>query len=368
MNTRLGCQVIEISSTGFMCLSGRTTMTKDRFSKRFFHSVSFVALACAAAVASAGSVLANDEIEGIEPSTFELFALYMQRSGDDNVLLIEGATTADAALTTDSALDPEGGFGVGAKFSKYISGRKFEFSGFYIGHSSDFGTEELNGGSLNSDWAFTDNGSFYEVESWTGADAAFGNFESHLISGEIMHARALSDQTEVSIGTRLASLRDELNLYSVDEGGLAPLDPNEPSGVMNIDVSNLLLGLQAGAKTTFSPVDRLHLSVGAKAGLFVNFVEKDLHYVSLGEGGDVDANFDDSDTVVSGILEGEFEVAVEATDGIELFAGGQATALLGVATGFSQIPTANTEAEFNKVETDENLIYWGAKAGARVRF
>lgn len=343
-------------------------MTKNRISKQFYYGVSIAALTCASAIVPVGSVLADDTAMGLEPSTFELFGLYMQRDGDDNVLLIPGFTSSDADLTTDSALDPEGGFGFGAKFSKRFNGRKFEFSAFYIGNSSDFETEELDEGSLGNDWDFTENGSFVTQTGWTNATAAFGDFESHLISGEVMRAYDGHENTEVGFGARLVSLRDELNLYSVNEGGLDPLSAGQPAGAMNIDVSNLLAGIQVGAKTTFSPMetnDRLHVSIGAKAGLFANFVDKDMHY----KGGATQVfDFDDSETVISGIVEGEFEVAVEATDGIELFAGGQATALLGVATGFSQIPTANTEAEFNKVETDQNVIYWGAKAGARVRF
>lgn len=347
-------------------------MVANNFSKQLLYGVSAAALTCASAMMPTSSAFAEDGLPGIQQSTFELFGLYMQRSGDDDVLLIEANSPSIPDLTTESALDPNDGLGFGAALSTHIGGRKINFNAFYIGHSANFATEDLSEGSsgLSQNWAFTGNGSFLDDGSWTGATAAFGDFESHLISAEAMFAHKKFEKTEVSIGPRLVSLQDELNLYSVDEGGLAPLEANEPDGRMNIDVSNLLAGLQIGAKTTFSPTqanNRLHISVGAKAGLFVNFVNKDLHYVDSDEGDDI-FDFDDGEAVISSILEGELEVAVEATDNIELFVGGQATALLGVATGFAQVPTANTETEFNKVESDQNVIYWGAKTGARVKF
>lgn len=349
-------------------------MVARKLSKQLFCSVSVVALTCASIFGPVSTAFATDELygqsTGIQQSTFELFGLYMRRNGDDNVLLIEGDSGSDPDLTTDSALDPKDGVGFGAAGSTHIGGRKFNFSAFYISHSSDFATDALDE-SLDENWEFEKVGSFVPDNSWDEAEAAFGDFESHLISGEAMAAHMLSETTEVSIGPRVVSLRDELNLYSVHSGNLSPLLAGEPEGRMNIDVSNILAGLQVGAKTTFSPAkanDRLHVSVGAKAGLFANFVDKDLRYVNFEESVTETFDFNGNETVVSGILEGEFEVAVEATDNIELFAGGQATALLGVATGFSQVPTANTEAEFNKVETDQNLIYWGAKTGVRVKF
>lgn len=339
-------------------------MAINRFSKRLLCGVSAVTLGLTSTVVTTGQSFADSS--GIDQSTFELFGLYMQRSGDDNVLLIEGDSSSDPDLTTESALDPESGFGFGAALSTHIGGHKFNFGAFYIGSSSDFATEDVDEG-LDDDWAFTNNGSFLSDGSWDAAESAFGDFESHLISGEAMYAHTIFEKAEVSIGPRFVSLRDELNLYSADEGGLSPLDSGEPEGRMNIDVSNFLAGLQVGAKAKFSPIqanDRLHVSVGAKAGVFANFVDKDLRYQNDGDS----TSFDNDKTVISGVLEADLEVAVEATDNIEIFAGGQATALLGVATGFSQVPTANTEAEFNKVETDENLIYWGAKAGVRVKF
>ncbi|MEH6727487.1 MAG: hypothetical protein V7703_15105, partial [Hyphomicrobiales bacterium] len=273
-------------------------MVANRLSRQLFCSVSAVALTCASVFGPAGSAFANDELygqsTGIQQSTFELFGLYMRRDGDDDVLLIQRNAASDPDLTTDSALDTKDGLGFGAAGSTHIGGHKFNFSAFYISHSSDFATEEL-GESLDGDWDWENNGgSFVPDGSWESADSAFGDFESHLISGEAMIAHMKSENTEVSIGPRVVSLRDELNLYSVDEGGLSPLSPGEPDGRMNIDVSNILAGLQVGAKTTFSPAmanDRLHVSVGAKAGVFANFVDKELHYVGTeNEGFDGDFN------------------------------------------------------------------------------
>ncbi|MCH7889034.1 MAG: hypothetical protein IIA00_07125 [Proteobacteria bacterium] len=294
----------------------------------------------------------------------EAYALYLWRDTDDVTLIPPG--TGPSPLTTEDDLSQDWDAGVGAEVIIDISNMEAIGASFmYVRHDAEFATNDVSEG-LSSNWSFTAGpGTFVPDSSFTAATAALGDYETSLIGGEVSYFYRITPRVTLLIGPRVAVLDEDINLFSVDEGDFDPLSPGEPDGQIQIDIDNYLAGIQVGVEGRAQLLENLRITGSAKGGVYANYVEKDFHYEN--EASNV-FDFDESEWDVAGIVQGDLELALEVAEGVELFVGGTAMYLLGVATGPGNVPEANTASEFTDLDNDDNVLYVGGRAGLRVSF
>ncbi len=136
---------------------------------------------------------------------------------------------------------------------------------------------------------------------------------------------------------------------------------------MEIDIDNYLAGLQVGVEGSAQLEEDLRITGSAKGGVYANYVDKDFHYENVSSP-PIALDFDESGLDVAGIMQADLELALEVAEGVEIFVGGTAMYLMGVATGPGNVPEANTASEFTDLDNDDNVLYAGGRAGLRVSF
>ncbi|MGV7221996.1 MAG: hypothetical protein ACQ9MH_10750 [Nitrospinales bacterium] len=209
------------------------------------------------------------------------------------------------------------------------------------------GGEDINAAFINTSGSFLPNSL---LNRFTDAHSQSLNNDTRFISAELNLRRQVASWFSVLAGVRYAYFGDDLNLVSEDNGVL-----HAQRGVLNIDGSNHLVGLQVGGDMDFPLFSKLSLESGVKVGGFLNIAAiEDYLFV---RGNNLPYQFEDTDVRGSAITEGRAALTWNFTDNVSASLGYMAMLLSWVTTAGENFSQANTAEEFQQHSSDHVLVH-----------
>jgi len=276
--------------------------------------------------------------------------------GGDNVTSVGDANPAGPFATNSTLRDiddatEEYRMGGGRlTVGRYWDDRNaLEFTAMGFSHNSDSFIEDTTGNNdINA--AFMRMDGFIPIFDLGGesfaTDSQRLDSDTLLISGELNHRIDLNKMFSTTHGIRYVYFEDDIHFVSET--------PAEGTGVLDLDATNHLIGLQVGIDMDIPLVSKLSAVGGLKVGGFLNIAEIDSHIF------DDDGNsvrFDDTDIRGSAITEGNLGMTWNFTDNMSASLGYMAMLLSWVTSAGENFPQANTAAEFQQHDSDHVLVH-----------
>ena len=226
-----------------------------------------------------------------------------------------------------------------------------EFTAMGFTHNSDSFVEDTTGNNdINAAWentggGFLPAGAIFAHE-FENANSQRLDSDTMFISGELNHRIDLNRMFSTTHGIRYAYFGDDIHFVSQD--------PVDGTGVLDLDATNHLIGLQVGVDMDIPLVSKLSAVGGVKVGGFLNIADIESRIYD-DDGNSV--SFDDTDIRGSAITEGNLGMTWKFTDSMSASLGYMAMMLSWVTSAGEQFPQANSAQEFQKHDTDHVLVH-----------
>jgi hypothetical protein len=229
-----------------------------------------------------------------------------------------------------------------------------EFTAMGFSHESDSFVLTPNPRDLDAAFSDTPGGFFptnFINDNFSRSAGQFVDYDSRLISTELNHRIHINDYFSWIHGIRYAYFGDDLHFTSEDS---LPVHSN--TGILDIDGSNHLVGLQVGADLDLPLFSKLSLESGVKVGGFLNVAAIETFLFDDDQPAQ-NYRFEDTDVRGSTITEGKAALTWQFSDNVSASLGYMAMLLSWVTTAGENFPQANTAEEFQQHSSDHVLVH-----------